>query len=65
MIAQYLFQVFCDFGFPKIIQSDNGTEFVNKIIKAIVETATIDHQLITPYHPWANGLAEHYIQTTV
>ena len=65
MIAQYLFQVFCDFGFPKIIQSDNGTEFVNKIIKAIVETATIDHWLITPYHPWANGLAEHYVQTIV
>ena len=43
MIVQYLFQVFCDFGFPKIIQSDNGTEFVNKIIKAIVETAIIDH----------------------
>ena len=50
-IAQYLFQSFCDFGFPKVIHSDNGTEFVNKVMKAMVETANIDHRLITPYHP--------------
>ena len=63
MIVEYLFKSFCDFGFPKIIQSDNGTEFVNKVIKAIAEIARIDHRLITPYHPRANGIAERYIQT--
>ena len=31
-IAQHLFQSFCDFGFPKIIQSDNRIKFVNKVV---------------------------------
>lgn len=65
IIAQHIFQVFCDFGFPKILQSDNGTEFVNKIVKEITSIARIDHWLVTPYHPRANGVAECYVQTTV
>ena len=65
MIAAYLFQAFCEFGFPKVLQSDNGTEFVNKIIKMVVETASIDHRLITPYHPRANGVAEKHVHTVV
>ena len=32
--AQVLYEVFCLVGFPKIIQSDNGTEFVNSILSA-------------------------------
>ena len=51
MIAAYLFQAFCEFGFPKVLQSDNGMEFVNKIVKALIDTASIDHQLVTLYHP--------------
>ena len=62
-VAQALLKVFFDFGFPRIIQSDNGTEFVNQIIKHIVGTCKIDHRLITPYHPRANGTAERTVQT--
>jgi len=64
-IAQQLFRIFCDFGFPKVIQSDNGTEFVNRVIKKMVNIVSIDHRLITPYHPRANSVAERYVQTTV
>lgn len=35
-VALILIQIFSDFGFPRIIQSDNGTEFVNSLIKIIV-----------------------------
>jgi hypothetical protein len=62
-VADTLLKVFFDFGFPRIIQSDNGTEFVNHIIKKITQTARIDHRLITPYHPRANGAAERTVQT--
>lgn len=62
-IAETLIEIFCNFGFPKIVQSDNGTEFVNKVIKHLTSTAMIDHRLVTPYHPRANGLAERYVQT--
>ena len=62
-VAQELLKVFFDFGFPRIIQSDNGTEFVNQVVKHITEAAVIDHRLITPYHPRANGAAERTVQT--
>jgi hypothetical protein len=50
-VADALLKVFFDFGFPCILQSDNGTEFVNRIIQKIMKSAHIDHRLITPYHP--------------
>jgi len=63
-VAGALFKVFCIIGFPKILQSDNGLEFVNSIIKELVKVAGIDHRLITAYHPRANGLAERYVGVT-
>ena len=62
-VADVLLKVFFDFGFPRILQSDNGTEFVNRVLKKITESACIDHRLITPYHPRANGAAERTVQT--
>ncbi|SAL98505.1 hypothetical protein, partial, partial [Absidia glauca] len=62
-IAESLLDVFCTFGFPKILQSDNGTEFVNKIIKLMTRSTKIDHRLISAYHPRANGAAERTVQT--
>jgi len=50
-------------GFPKILQSDNGKEFVNQVINALTENSGIEHRLITAYHPQANGVAERYVQT--
>jgi len=47
-----------DYGSMKILQSDNGTEFVNSLVKQLTSTYGIDHRLITPYHPAANGLVE-------
>jgi transposase InsO family protein len=64
-IGSTLFDVFTTFGFPKIVQSDNGTEFVNAVLKQLFFGAKIDHRLITPYHPRANGIAERTVQTAV
>jgi hypothetical protein len=62
-VAQVLLQIFCDVGFPKIVQSDNGKEFVNELMAKVCDQSHIDHRLITPYHPRANGLAERFVQT--
>jgi len=61
-ITKNLALLFCDIGLPKIIQSDNGTEFVNSIINSLVKECGIDHRLTTAYHPRANGIAERYVQ---
>jgi transposase InsO family protein len=62
-IATTLFDVCATFGFPKIVQSDNGSEFVNSVVKQLFDGAKIDHRLTTPYHPRANGIAERTVQT--
>jgi transposase InsO family protein len=62
-VAKALFKIFCTIGFPKIIQSDNGTEFVNEVSKLMNETLKIEHRLSTPYHPRSNGVAERFVRS--
>ncbi|CDS06575.1 hypothetical protein LRAMOSA09103 [Lichtheimia ramosa] len=64
-IAKTLIQVFRDYGFPRYLQSDNGTEFVNQLVKKLSDATGFDHRLVTPYHPRANGVAERWVQTSV
>ena len=64
-ISATLFELFTMFGFPKIIQSDNGTEFVNSALRQLFASAKVDHRLVTPYHPRANGIAERTVQTAI
>lgn len=61
-VALHLYHVFCDFGFPKILQSDNGTEFVNSTMKELKQQFGFDHRTISPYHPQANGAAESHVK---
>ena len=49
-IAQAFFTLFCGIGFPKIIQSDIGSEFVNSICRLMNQKLHIDHCLLMPYH---------------
>src|SRR5262249_25592840 len=64
-IAALWLDIFTTFGFPKIIQSDNGTEFVNQAVAKLVEASKVDHRLISPYHPRANGVAERAVKTVI
>ena len=50
--------VITEYGTMKILQSDNGLEFVNTIIAQMVKLYGIDHRLITAYHLVANGMVE-------
>src|SRR6266542_5358004 len=53
-------EIICQYGCSAIIQSDNGLEFVNEIIKQLLEKFQIWHQRVSPYHPQANGMIEHF-----
>ncbi|KAG1372076.1 hypothetical protein G6F61_011368 [Rhizopus arrhizus] len=63
-IALALRSILSLFGRPKIIQSDNGTEYVNEIIRKFTEVSGIDHPLMTAYHPRSNGIAERWVGKT-
>lgn len=62
-VATTLFKRFSDIGFPRVLQSDNGKEFVNEILRTMVTKLHIDHRLVTPYHPRGNGVAENHVKT--
>ena len=59
--AEALWIIFCLFGFPKILQSDNGKEFCNSLVSNLLQLEGVTHRLITPYHPEANGTAERNV----
>uniref|UniRef100_A0A2N9I1Y0 RNA-directed DNA polymerase n=1 Tax=Fagus sylvatica TaxID=28930 RepID=A0A2N9I1Y0_FAGSY len=46
------------FGIPHKIISDNGTPFVNKDVREVLEHYRIKHRRSTPYYPQGNGQAE-------
>ena len=53
-------RVFSYFGLPKILQSDNGTEFVNNVIKALLVIWPGNTSFIngSPRHSQSQGLVE-------
>ena len=57
-IATKLWDVICLIGPPKIIQSDQGSEFVNAIIQSLLRHEGISHRVITAYHPETDGKVE-------
>ena len=65
MVARELWDLFCTFGLPKTIQSDNGPEFVNEVIRILVQLTGIDHRFISPYNPRADGKVERSIGTVM
>jgi hypothetical protein len=46
------------FGIPHKIISDNGTPFVNKDVREVLEHYRIKHRRFTPYCPQGNGQAK-------
>jgi transposase InsO family protein len=62
-MANVLFEIFSTFGPPKIMQSDNGTEFINQLVAELCLQANVEHRTAAPFNPRSNGLAETYVGT--
>ncbi len=63
-VAKFLYEeIICRFGAPKKIQSDQGTHFVNELIRKLTDKFRIRHSLSSPYHPQSNGLVERFNKT--
>jgi hypothetical protein len=57
-IAERLFEYIAMFGPPKEILSDQGTEFNNQLVRALLTGAGTEHRVTSAYHPRTNGLTE-------
>ena len=51
-VADFVYErIICRYGAPKVIQSDQGTHFVNQLIRDLTQRFRIRHSLSSPYHP--------------
>ncbi len=62
-IARELWEVFCTLGVPKVLQSDNGTEFCNETLRALNKLVGVPHRFISEYNPRADGKVERVVRT--
>nr|XP_025042690.1 uncharacterized protein K02A2.6-like [Pelodiscus sinensis] len=61
---QKLQGIFCNFGLPEQLVSDNGLQFVSQEFGYFMKANRIHQITSAPYHPATNGLAERFVQTT-
>jgi hypothetical protein len=58
-VVDLLFEeIFTRFGVPREIVTDQGTQFMSKLLKLITHQYQIRHRTSSPYHPQANGQVE-------
>ena len=63
-VVKFIYKrIICRHGCPKIILSDRGTHFRNKVVDGLCEKFRIKHKLSSPYHPQTNGLVERFNRT--
>ncbi|RDY12052.1 hypothetical protein CR513_03203, partial [Mucuna pruriens] len=50
--------IFCRFGVPKALISDQGSHFYNRAMSSLLEKYGVAHRIATAYHPQTNGQAK-------
>ncbi|XP_024004993.1 uncharacterized protein K02A2.6-like [Eutrema salsugineum] len=50
--------IFPRFGVPRIVISDGGSHFINKVFKKLLRKHGVHHRAATPYHPQMSGEVE-------
>ena len=63
-VASALLQIFSDFGSPRVLTSDNGSEFRNELISGLSKLFETKQSFSAPYYPQANGATERHVSTT-
>lgn len=57
--ARFLYEhIFCNFGPPTHLLSDNGIHFTNNMVSQFLQLIKVNHKVTSIYHPQTNGMAE-------
>jgi len=60
---EVLQRLFAQFGYPRVLVSDNGPQFASKEFRQFLEHCGTTHLTSSPYFPATNGAAERSVQT--
>lgn len=63
VVIKALVKFFSTFGLPKVVQTDQGTNFLSKLFKQVLESLAISHRVSSAYHPQSQGALERFHQT--
>ncbi len=58
MVRALIDDVFCKYNTSKVLLSNQGTEFINKILNGICKEYGITKTNVMVYHPASNGMVE-------
>lgn len=61
-VVRALSQFISVFGVPKVIQSDQGSNFTSRLFKQVLNQLQIKHQTSSVYHPQSQGALERFHQ---
>ena len=64
-VAAKLLWFFADFGVPRVVVSDNGKEFVNKVVEEVNRQMGVQIRHTAPFAPWQNGRNERFNGTMI
>lgn len=62
-VVKALTQFISVFGIPKIVQSDQGTNFTSHLFSQVLKLLHIKHNKASAYHPQSQGALERFHQT--
>lgn len=63
IITDKLISFFTVYGIPKIVQSDQGSNFTSELFREVMRKMGIKQYLATAYHPESQGMLERFHQT--
>ena len=59
-VVKALIKFFSTFGLPKIVQTDQGTNFLSGIFEQVLKSLAITHRVSSAYHPESQGALERW-----
>uniref|UniRef100_A0A3P8WEH2 Gypsy retrotransposon integrase-like protein 1 n=1 Tax=Cynoglossus semilaevis TaxID=244447 RepID=A0A3P8WEH2_CYNSE len=62
-VVKALSQFVSVFGIPKVIQTDQGSNFCSKLFSQVLQQLQIKHNQASAYHPQSQGALERFHQT--
>ena len=59
-ITAELVKLFCTFGIPEIVHSDQGWNFESSTVQSALDAFGVQKSQTTPYHPQGDGMVERF-----